>query len=92
MLLSDLTHTSSPTVSPWRPGSTARHRILTTSEDSKSKAEAERLICDANEENFRTGTIRPGNAIYGQKTDPVLGSLLQMGQSATWMSHIFQCV
>ncbi|KAK0656641.1 hypothetical protein B0T16DRAFT_316951 [Cercophora newfieldiana] len=57
---------------------------------SKSKAEAERLICDANEDGFRTGTIRPGNAIYGQKTDPVLGSLLTLGESATWMPHVIQ--
>jgi hypothetical protein len=66
--------------------------ILISGEDSKSKAESERLICGANDESFRTGTIRPGNAIYGQKSDPVLGSLLQLGESGTWMPHIVQSV
>ncbi|KAK5658792.1 hypothetical protein OQA88_1604 [Cercophora sp. LCS_1] len=57
---------------------------------SRSKAEGERLVCGANHESFRTGTIRPGNGIYGQKTDPILGSLLKMGDSATWIPHIIQ--
>ncbi|KAK4128858.1 NAD(P)-binding protein [Parathielavia appendiculata] len=55
-----------------------------------SKAEAERAVCNANEPTFRTGTIRPGNPIYGQKTDPVLGIVLRMRDNVTWISHIVQ--
>lgn len=65
---------------------------------SRSKAEAERLVCNANESNtgrltrsqqtMRTGAIRPGNAIYGHKDDNVAGRLLQHGMipthSAPW--------
>ena len=58
--------------------------------DSKSKAESERLICGSNQEGFRTGTIRPGNGIYGQKTDPVLGAVLRMGGTGTWLEPIIQ--
>ncbi|KAK1829845.1 sterol-4-alpha-carboxylate 3-dehydrogenase, decarboxylating [Podospora conica] len=57
---------------------------------AKSKAEAERLICGSNQEGFRTGTIRPGNGIYGQKTDPVLGALLTMGGTGTWLIPMIQ--
>lgn len=57
---------------------------------SRSKAEAERLVCGANHNGFRTGTIRPGNGIYGQKTDPIIGSLLLMGDSGSWIPHIIQ--
>ncbi|KAL2270173.1 hypothetical protein VTJ83DRAFT_2357 [Remersonia thermophila] len=55
-----------------------------------SKAEAERAICAANSPSFRTGTIRPGNPIYGQNTDPIIGSNLRIGRGVTWMSHIVQ--
>lgn len=58
--------------------------------DARSKAEAERAVCTANQEGFRTGTIRPGNPIYGQKTDPVLGIVLRMGSCVTWIPHIIQ--
>lgn len=58
--------------------------------DARSKAEAERAICGANQEGFRTGTIRPGNPIYGQKTDPVLGMVLRMGSCVTWILHVIQ--
>ncbi|KAK1755317.1 hypothetical protein QBC47DRAFT_214103 [Echria macrotheca] len=66
----------------------------------KSKAEAERIVCGANREGFRTGAIRPGNvyvclliqdrAIYGQKTDPMVGMVLTMKDSATWIPHVIQ--
>jgi len=65
------------------------HRLF-FSNYSKSKAEAERLVCGSNKPGFRTGAIRPCNAIYGQKTDPVVGLTLQMGKTATWMPHVIQ--
>lgn len=34
-----------------------------------TKAVAERLVCGLNAEGFRTGCIRPGNNVYGQKKD-----------------------
>ncbi|KAK4105434.1 NAD(P)-binding protein [Parathielavia hyrcaniae] len=55
-----------------------------------SKAEAERAVCNANEPTFRTGTIRPGNPIYGQKTDPVVGIILRMRDNVTFIPHIVQ--
>ncbi|KAL2146862.1 hypothetical protein VTI28DRAFT_1965 [Corynascus sepedonium] len=55
-----------------------------------SKAEAERAVCAANQDSFRTGTIRPGNPIYGQKTDPVVGIMLRMGDNPTWIPHVVQ--
>ncbi|EAQ92782.1 hypothetical protein CHGG_01017 [Chaetomium globosum CBS 148.51] len=57
---------------------------------ARSKAEAERAVCGANEDGFRTGTIRPGNPIYGQKTDPVIGILLRLGDNVTWIPHVVQ--
>jgi len=41
-----------------------------------TKAVAERLICAANEEGFRTGTIRPANGVYGNPTDNTVGDPL----------------
>ena len=41
-----------------------------------SKAVAERLICDADQEGFRTGTIRPANGVYGNPTDNTVGDPL----------------
>ncbi|GAB1310897.1 3-beta hydroxysteroid dehydrogenase/isomerase domain-containing protein [Madurella fahalii] len=67
-----------------------REHHLFFSNYGRSKAEAERAVCGANREGFRTGTIRPGNPIYGQKTDPVLGTLLRDGSSASWIPHIVQ--
>ncbi|KAK4145542.1 uncharacterized protein C8A04DRAFT_26799 [Dichotomopilus funicola] len=55
-----------------------------------SKAEAERAVCAANSPTFRTGAIRPGNPIYGQKTDPVLGIVLRTGDNVTWIPHVIQ--
>ncbi|KAK4192828.1 hypothetical protein QBC35DRAFT_483499 [Podospora australis] len=55
-----------------------------------SKAEAERAVCAANAPSFRTGCIRPGNAIYGQKTDPVLGTLLNDGEYVSWLPQVIQ--
>ncbi|KAK4152450.1 hypothetical protein C8A00DRAFT_44504 [Chaetomidium leptoderma] len=69
---------------PLRP----HHRFF--SNYARSKAEAERAVCAANQEGFRTGTIRPGNPIYGQKTDPILGAVLQTGDNITWISHVVQ--
>jgi hypothetical protein len=64
--------------------------VLTLTADARSKAEAERAVCAANQDGFRTGTIRPGNPIYGQKTDPVIGIMLRMGDNVTWIPHVVQ--
>ncbi|KAK0618099.1 hypothetical protein B0T17DRAFT_509658 [Bombardia bombarda] len=55
-----------------------------------SKAEAERLVCGANEDGFRTGTIRPGNGVYGQKNDVCVGQTIQEGSIVSWTPHIIQ--
>ena len=68
---------------------------------ARSKAEAERLVCAANEipkdplasGGFRTGSIRPGNAIYGQRGDFMVSPTLRMGIetlttfTAPWMQN-----
>lgn len=41
-----------------------------------SKAAAERLVCGANSEEFRTGCIRPVNGVYGNPTDNTVGEPL----------------
>lgn len=41
-----------------------------------SKAVAERLVCDADQEGFRTGAIRPANGVYGNPTDNTVGDPL----------------
>ncbi|KAK3329704.1 hypothetical protein B0H66DRAFT_35167 [Apodospora peruviana] len=58
-----------------------------------SKAEAERLVCGANEEGFRTGVLRPGNGIYGDFNDTCMGSTLGYGKTGpvtSWTTHIIQ--
>lgn len=41
-----------------------------------SKAVAERLVCDENEDSFRTGSIRPANSVYGHPSDNMVGGYL----------------
>lgn len=41
--------------------------------DAHSKAIVERMVCEANAPDFRTGTIRPGNGIYGAPNDTNFG-------------------
>ncbi|KAI0878999.1 3-beta hydroxysteroid dehydrogenase/isomerase [Hypoxylon argillaceum] len=56
-----------------------------------TKAVAERIVCAANSPNFRTGAIRPSNAIYGSSNgDQVVGVVLRSGGSQTWMQNIVQ--
>ncbi|KAI3325706.1 NAD(P)-binding protein [Xylariaceae sp. AK1471] len=55
-----------------------------------SKAVAERLVCDANCEGFRTGTIRPANGVYGNPTDNTVGDHLRREVMPTWVSHVVQ--
>ncbi|KAI2631239.1 hypothetical protein GGS21DRAFT_523977 [Xylaria nigripes] len=55
-----------------------------------SKAVAERLVCDADEEGFRTGTIRPANGVYGNPTDNTVGDPLSRAVMPTWVDHIVQ--
>jgi nucleoside-diphosphate-sugar epimerase len=53
---------------------------------SMTKAVAERLVCDANDVpsdplrpgGFRTGSIRPGNIVYGHKDDLAVGPTLPL--------------
>ncbi|KAI0469804.1 hypothetical protein GGR56DRAFT_244283 [Xylariaceae sp. FL0804] len=56
-----------------------------------SKATAERMVCDANSPTFRTGSIRPANAIYGSsKGDQAVGLCLRSGTFPSWMPAIVQ--
>lgn len=55
-----------------------------------SKAEAERLVCGANDETFRTGVIRPGSTVYGHKQDQFVGRLIQEGEFVTFATHVIQ--
>ncbi|KAK0729117.1 dehydrogenase-like protein [Apiosordaria backusii] len=57
---------------------------------ARSKAEAERAICAANSPGFRTGCLRPGNAIYGQKTDPLVGNILREGSYVAYVPQVVQ--
>lgn len=41
-----------------------------------TKAVAERLVCGASGEGFRTGCIRPANGVYGNPTDNTVGDPL----------------
>jgi nucleoside-diphosphate-sugar epimerase len=41
-----------------------------------SKAAAERIVCAANTNEFRTGCIRPANGVYGHPTDNTVGAAL----------------
>lgn len=55
---------------------------------SASKATAERIICDANCETLRTGTIRPANGIYGHPTDNTVGQPLNSSVLPSWSYNI----
>ncbi|KAI1163635.1 3-beta hydroxysteroid dehydrogenase/isomerase [Nemania serpens] len=56
-----------------------------------TKAVAERIVCEANSRNFRTGAIRPSNAIYGSSNgDQVVGVVLRTQSTQTWMTNIVQ--
>ncbi|KAF6838593.1 3-beta hydroxysteroid dehydrogenase/isomerase family [Colletotrichum plurivorum] len=55
-----------------------------------SKATAERIVCAANCESFRTGTIRPANGVYGNPTDNTVGDPLSKSIFPTWVPHIVQ--
>ncbi|KAI1426863.1 3-beta hydroxysteroid dehydrogenase/isomerase [Xylaria sp. FL1777] len=58
---------------------------------ARTKAISERLVCHANSPNFRTGSIRPANAIYGSSNgDQVVGVVLRTGAAQSWMRHIVQ--
>ncbi|KAK0632487.1 hypothetical protein B0T14DRAFT_34574 [Immersiella caudata] len=55
-----------------------------------SKAAAERIVCEANCESFRTGCIRPANGVYGNPTDNTVGGPLNSSTFPTWITHIIQ--
>ncbi|KAK2073420.1 hypothetical protein P8C59_007705 [Phyllachora maydis] len=57
---------------------------------SASKAEAERIVCAANQPALRTGCIRPANSVYGILADTVLGVPLQRRTCPQWIAHITQ--
>jgi len=48
-----------------------------------SKAVAERLVCDADREGFRTGCLRPANAVFGTLTDNTIGSSFGRAETPT---------
>jgi nucleoside-diphosphate-sugar epimerase len=53
-----------------------------------SKAEAERLVCEANTAEFRTGCIRPVNGVYGNPTDNTVGDPLARSILPTWVIRL----
>ncbi|KAI1496443.1 hypothetical protein F5X99DRAFT_400506 [Biscogniauxia marginata] len=55
-----------------------------------SKAVAERIVCEADEDGFRTGCIRPANGVYGNPTDNTVGDPLSRDVLPTWVPHIVQ--
>ncbi|KAI1636108.1 hypothetical protein F4809DRAFT_663126 [Biscogniauxia mediterranea] len=55
-----------------------------------SKAAAERIVCEADGEGFRTGCIRPANGVYGNPTDNTVGDPLSRDVLPTWIPHIIQ--
>ncbi|OTA55795.1 NAD(P)-binding protein [Hypoxylon sp. EC38] len=62
-----------------------------------SKAVAERFVCGANSEGFRTGCIRPANGVYGNPTDNTVGDPLSrrvlptvLTSNDSWVPHIMQ--
>ncbi|RYP50376.1 hypothetical protein DL769_010956 [Monosporascus sp. CRB-8-3] len=56
-----------------------------------TKAVAERIVCEANSPDFRTGAIRPANGIYGNsQSDVVVGPCLRAGSFPSWMPNIVQ--
>ncbi|KAI0517882.1 hypothetical protein F5B22DRAFT_602841 [Xylaria bambusicola] len=55
-----------------------------------SKAVAERFVCEADREGFRTGAIRPANGVYGNPTDNTVGDPLSRAVMPTWVNHIVQ--
>ncbi|KAI0404311.1 3-beta hydroxysteroid dehydrogenase/isomerase [Xylaria palmicola] len=56
-----------------------------------TKAIAERIVCQTNSQNFRTGAIRPDNAIYGSShNDQVVGQVLRRQGAQSWMPNIVQ--
>ncbi|KAF2964915.1 hypothetical protein GQX73_g8667 [Xylaria multiplex] len=56
-----------------------------------TKAISERIVCQANSPKFRTGAIRPSNAIYGSSNgDQVVGVVLRSQGAQSWMSNIVQ--
>lgn len=65
---------------------------------AKTKAEAERLVCGANRipedpleaGGFRTGAVRPGNAIYGHKDDYLVGQTVRMASFPTFSAPFMQ--
>lgn len=50
-----------------------------------TKAKAERLVCSANSEAFRTGCIRPANGVYGNPTDNTVGGPLSRSVFPTYV-------
>ena len=48
---------------------------------TRTKAEAERLVCGADTPRMRTAVLRPGAAIYGRSDDILVSPLLKRGTS-----------
>ncbi|TDZ34275.1 Sterol-4-alpha-carboxylate 3-dehydrogenase, decarboxylating [Colletotrichum spinosum] len=65
---------------------------------AKSKAVAERLVCGVNsipdnplqEGGFRTGSLRPGNVIYGHNDDFLIGATVRMASFPTFTAPFMQ--
>jgi nucleoside-diphosphate-sugar epimerase len=48
-----------------------------------SKAQAEKLVLEANSPSFKTGCIRPANGVYGNKFDHTVGTYAKIGNVPT---------
>lgn len=59
---------------------------------ARSKATAERAVCAANSDQFRTGTIRPANGVYGNPTDNAVGGRFNKEVFPTLVSSNPQCL
>ena len=55
-----------------------------------SKAVAERIVCGANSNEFRTGCIRPATIVYGEVNDQLVGYSLKKEKVPTWTRHYVQ--
>ncbi|PSR84425.1 hypothetical protein BD289DRAFT_368568 [Coniella lustricola] len=55
-----------------------------------SKAKAERMVCNANAKELRTGCIRPANGVYGHPSDNLLGAPLSMQIYPQWVRNNVQ--
>ncbi|KAI2619242.1 NAD(P)-binding protein [Hypoxylon sp. NC1633] len=59
---------------------------------ARAKAEAERIVAEADQPGFRTGIVRPANAVYGGagRGDQAVGWCLRAGTFPSWIRNVVQ--